>query len=127
MRDIFIQQKTSENHKRKNLSIVETIQQNGFVARAEKKFSYYVSEQSPLEDLDMMKNWADKQSLSPDYHKKNRHVSIRKIVDPKTGVGQMLYRVTGSFYIVQDLHVFAVVFLHSIKFDLLSSGPPKTA
>ena len=124
MREISIKTSTSENHKRKNLQIVEMINQDGIVARAEKKFAYYVSEQSPFVDMEKMKNWTDIQAQS--HQKKDRHVSIRKIIDPKTGVGQMIYRVIGSFYVVQDLRVFAVVFMHSIKFDMLSTGPSHT-
>ena len=122
MREICIKTSTSENHKRKNLCIVEMIDQDGIIARAEKKFAYYVSEQSPFVDADKMKNWLDVQAQSN--LKKDRHVSIRKVVDPKTGIGQMIYRVIGSFYVVQDLHVFAVVFMHSIKFDMTSQGLP---
>src|SRR3989338_6815643 len=98
------------------------IDQEGLSARAEKKFSYYVSEQSPFVDMDKMKTWADVQAQN--HRKKDRHVSIRKIIDPKTGIGQMIYRVIGSFYVVQDLHVFAVVFMHSIKFDMISGKTP---
>ena len=123
MREICIKTSTSQNHKRKNLQIVEMINQDGMVARAEKKFAYYVSQQSPFIDADKMKNWGDIQART--YEKKDRHVSIRKMVDPKTGMGQMIYRVIGSFYVVQDLHVFAVVFMHTIKFDMLSSRLPQ--
>ncbi len=123
MREISIKTSTSENHKRKNLMIVEMINQDGVVARAEKKFSYYVSEQSPFLDADKLKNWADVQAQT--HHKKDRHVSIRKVVDPKTGMGQMIYRVIGSFYVVQNLHVFAVVFMHRIKFDMVSGNFPQ--
>ncbi len=123
MREICIKTSVSENHKRKNLSIIEMIDQDGITARAEKKFSYYVSEQSPFTDVEKMKNWADVQAQT--HHKKDRHVSIRKVVDPKTGMGQMIYRVIGSFYVVQDLHVFAVVFMHSIKFDMVSPNLPQ--
>lgn len=118
MREICIKTSTSENHKRKNLQIVEMIRQDGITARAEKKFAYYVSEQSPFMDADKMKNWNDVTARA--YQKKDRHVSIRKMVDPKTGMGQMIYRVIGSFYVVQDLRIFAVVFMHSIKFDMVS-------
>lgn len=120
MREILIKSNTSENHHRKNLSIVEVIDQGGVVARAEKKFSYYVSEQNTNLDVDKLKALTD-ESIKQDYHKKDRHVSIKKILDPKSGVGQMIYRVTGSFYVVQGIHVFAVVFMHSVKFDMLSS------
>ena len=50
--------------------------------------------------------------------------AIRKTFDAKTGLGQMVYRVIGSFYVVQNLHVFAVVFMHSIKFDMISNHLP---
>ena len=122
MREISIQTKTFDNHKRKNLSIVEVINQEGFMARAEKKYSYYVSEQNTAQDPAQLKAWVDSQSQA--YQKKARHVSIRKTFDHKTGLGQMIYRVIGSFYVVQNMHVFAVVFMHSIKFDMLSQCLP---
>ena len=119
MREICIKTNVSENHKRKNLSITEMIDQKGFVARAEKKFAYYVSEQNSTLSADKLK-FLTEESLKNDFHKKDRHVNIKKILNPKTGVGQMIYRVTGSFYVVQDVHVFVVVFMHSVKFDMLS-------
>ena len=126
MREIMIRTTTSENHKRKRLSIVEIINKDGFVARAEKRYAYYVSEQSPLVAPEELKSWVEMQSQTNE--KKNRHVSIHKIFDKKTGMGQMIYRVIGSFYVVQNLHIFAVVFMHSIKFDMLTANfthPPK--
>ncbi len=120
MREIFIKTSTSDNHKRKNLSIVEIINQDGLVAKAEKKYCYYVSEQKPFVDPAHIEDWVEKNSQP--HSKKDRHVSIRKTFDHKTGLGQMIYRVIGSFYVVQDLHVFAVVFMHTIKFDILSGG-----
>lgn len=124
MREIRIQTTTSDNHKRKNLRIVEEIHQNGIVARAEKKYAYYVSEQRPLpfEHPDQIQAWTSHQASSA--QRKDRHVSIRKRFDAKNGVGQMIYRVIGSFYVVQDLHVFAVVFMHSIKFDMFPESLP---
>ena len=120
MREIFIRTTTSTNHKRKNLSIIETIRRSGFQARAEKKYSYYVSEQNPLHDPEELKNWMGAQAST--YQRKDRHVSIKKTYDNHTGIGQMIYRVIGSFYVIQDLHIFAVVFMHSIKFDMLTTG-----
>ena len=123
MREICIRQTESPNHHRRNLSIVEMIRDKGLVARAEKKFSYFILEQDPLVDPDQLKTWMDSQQTKNE--KKDRHVSIKKIFDNKTGTGQMIYRVIGSFYVVQNLHIFAVVFMHSIKFDMLSKLPTK--
>lgn len=116
----MIKTTTSGNHKRKNLSIIEVIDQNGYVARAEKKYSYYVSEKNPAQNPEELTQWINSQSQT--YQKKDRHVSIRKVFDNKTGAGQMIYRVIGSFYVVQNLHIFAVVFMHTVKFDMLQ-GP----
>lgn len=118
--------RTAENHKRKNLSIVEIIDQNGFVARAEKKYSYYVSEQNntAFNNVKEIQEWMGNKSDA--VNKKSRHVSIKKIFDQKTGMGQMIYRVIGSFYVVQNLHIFVVVFMHTIKFDMLSGNLPQS-
>ncbi len=120
MREILIQSKVSGNHKRKNLSIVEIIEQDGYIAKAEKKYSYYVSEQKTPVDPEHLQSWMNENAHT--YRKKDRHVSISKVLDPQTGIGQMVYRVIGSFYVVQNLHLYAVVFMHSIRFDMLS--PP---
>ena len=118
MREICIKQSESNNHRRKNLSIVEMIRQDGMVARAEKKFSYYVYE-SPNQDPAQIEHLAEMQSAATQ-PKKDRHVSIKKMFDNKSGTGQMAYRVIGSFFVVQNLHIFTVVFMHSIKFDMIS-------
>lgn len=118
MREISIKTSESENHRRKNLTIVENIRQEGVVARAEKKFRYYVFEQNPVHDPSQLQTWMETQSMTNT--KKDRHVSIKKIFDNKSGTGQMAYRVIGSFYVVQNLHIFTVVFMHCIKFDMIS-------
>ena len=119
MREILIKTSESVNHRRRNLSIIEMIHQEGMEARAEKKFSYYIFEQAPTtHDPGEIQQWMEAQSTQPT--KKDRHVSIKKIYDNKTGTGQMTYRVIGSFYVVQNLHVFTVVFMHCIKFDMVS-------
>ena len=124
MRDICIRTDVSTDHHRKNLSIMETIQKDGVEAVAEKKFRYYVFEKSGLDADDQLKSLLGKEGAS--YQKKDRHIAIRKIYDAATGKGQMVYRVIGSFYIVQCLRIFAVVFMHTIKFDMNSVQlPPK--
>ena len=120
MREICIKTTVASNHHRKNLSIIEIIDEDGMTARAEKKYSYYVSEQSPFNTPEQLTSWMNLQSQN--FQKKDRHICIRKTYDQKTGVGQMIYRVIGSFYVVQNLHIFAVVFMHSIKFDMFTGN-----
>ncbi len=116
----MIKTTTSMNHKRKNLSITEVIDQHGVMAKAEKKYCYYVSEQNPSFGINEMQSFADGHPNIP--RRKERHVSITKVFDKESGVGHLIYRVIGSFYVVQNLHVFAVVFMHTIKFDMAPKG-----
>ena len=124
MREICIKQTESSDHHRRNLSIVEMIREDGLVARAEKKFSYYIFEQNSPTDF---KDLESLQKPKEMHTKKDRHVSIKKVFDNDSGTGQMAYRVIGSFYVVQNLHIFAVVFMHCIKFDMISKLPEKAA
>ena len=121
MREICIKQTESLDHHRRNLSIVEMIHENGLVARAEKKFSYYIFEQNDPMNPEELKKWPPSSPVANS--KKERHVSIKKIFDNASGTGQMAYRVIGSFYVVQNLHIFAVVFMHCVKFDMIGKAP----
>lgn len=123
MRDIFIKNITSPNHRRKTLSITEMIEKDGVLARAEKKFCYFVCEKSVKDEFENYKELIEHPETP--YQKKDRHVSIKKIYDNAAGVGQMVYRVIGSFYIMHNFKIFAVVFMHSIKFDMLSESLAK--
>ena len=124
MREICIKQTESTDHHRRNLCIVEMIRENGLVARAEKKFCYYIFEQNSPGDFKGLESLQKPKAVNT---KKDRHVSIKKIFDNDSGTGQMAYRVIGSFYVVQNLHIFAVVFMHCIKFDMISKLPGSTA
>ena len=121
MREIMIKTSTSPNKKRRNLLMTELINEGGLVARAEKHYSYYVTEKREAVTKDDMQSWIDEQSNLR--QKKPRHVSIRRIFDGASGIGQTLYRTTGSFYVLREFRVYAVVFLHSVKFDILNSPP----
>ena len=119
-REICIKKLLSDDHRRKKLSIVEFIHKGGTVARASKNFSYFVAQQDPFENTDQLNHWLSAHPHVTDHSE--RHISIRKNFDEKSGEGEMAYRVTGSFYVVQDLHLYVVVFLHSIRFDTLLPG-----
>ena len=121
-RAISIKQTASKDLRRKKLSIVELIHKDGTVARAQKNFSYFVSEQDPFENAMQMNYWLAQHPHVTDHS--DRHISIRKTFDEKSGEGEMIYRVIGSFYVVQNLHLFIVVFLHSIRFEMMTPGQP---
>jgi hypothetical protein len=121
MREIMIKTTTSEDRKRRKLLMTELINEDGFVARAEKIYSYFVTERKDSPSQESLQEWIESQAQMR--QKKPRHVSIRRIFDGATGVGQTIYRTTGSFYVLRNFRIYAVVFVHSIKFDVLSAPP----
>jgi hypothetical protein len=121
MREIMIKTTTSEDRKRRKLLMTELINEDGFVARAEKIYSYFVTERKDAPPQDGIQDWIESQAQMR--QKKPRHVSIRRIFDGATGIGQTVYRTTGSFYVLRNFRIYAVVFVHSIKFDVLNSPP----
>lgn len=123
MREITIKTSTSDNKKRRNLMMTELIHEGDLVARAEKRYSYFVTEKKEPVTKSNLEEWVESQAKLR--QKKPRQVSIRRVFDGETGIGQTLYRTTGSFYVLREYRIFIVVFLHSIKFDILN--PPDTA
>ena len=118
MREILIKTSTSDNRRRRNLLMTEIINENGLVARAEKRYAYFITEKSDPVTKESLKAWVESQTKLK--QKKPRHVSIRRIFDKETGIGQTVYRTTGSFYVLKDFKIYVVVFLRSVKFDILS-------
>ncbi len=119
MREIMIKTSTSENKRRRNLCMTEIITEKNLVARAEKKYSYFVSERKDPVTKEHLQTWIDSQAKLR--QNKPRHVSIKRIFDKDTGIGQTIYRTTGSFYVLKEFKIFSIVFLHSVKFDILNS------
>jgi len=119
MREIMIKTSTSDNRRRRNLCMTEIITERNVVARAEKKYSYFISERKEPITKENMQSWINKQAKLR--QTKARHVSIRRIFDKDTGIGQTIYRTTGSFYVLKEFKIYSIVFLHCVKFDILSS------
>jgi hypothetical protein len=120
MRDILIKTSTSPSKQRRHLFMSEIINDGGMVARAEKHYVYFVSEWKKPMKKGELQAWMASQSKMR--QKKPRHIFIHRVYDRDTGIGQTLYRTTGSFFVVRNFRIYAVVFLHSVKFDILSSS-----
>ena len=99
--------------------MTEIIDKNGLLARAQKRYNYYVSEKNgKFLGNKSLKAWAD--DTAKVLNEKPRHVNIKRIFDKTTGKGRTCYRTTGSFYVIREKRVFAIAFMHSVKFDILS-------
>ena len=120
LRQILISRSTSLNGKRRRLVMTEIIEKNGILARAQKSYNYFVSKKiGKFLGNKSLKEWSS--SKAEILNEKPRHISIQRVMDKDGGTGQTAYRTTGSFYVIKGNRVFAVAFLHSVKFDVLTS------
>ncbi len=123
LREVQIERHTSANGKRRFLKMTELIEKDGFIARAQKKYSYYITERLGQFTGNLQDWMAEKSKVM---NEKPRHISVKRIFNKEHGIGQTTCRTSGSFYVVRQQKVFAVAFLHSVKFDILgpaTSGP----
>jgi hypothetical protein len=123
LREVQIERHTSSNGKRRFLKMTELIEKDGFIARAQKKYSYYVTERLGKMIGGSLQDWmAEKSKI---LNQKPRHISVKRIFDKEHGIGQTTCRTSGSFYVVKQQKIFAIAFLHSVKFDILgpATGP----
>ncbi len=124
MREILLKTDTSKTKRRRSLLMQEIIQENGLIARAEKKYAYFIAEQREMPHGSKISNWMD--SSAQCLETKPHHVFIKRVFDKETGIGQTKYRTSGRFYVVRKLKVFAIIFMHSVTFDMLGAKAPPT-
>ena len=120
MRNITIKSTTSENKRRRHLSMTELIKDNGLIARAEKHYSFYIAEKREAIPAEELHTWIS--SHNKIQEKKARNVCVRRTYDKESGLGRTMYRTTGSFYVIKQYRVYVIVFVHSVKFDILDPG-----
>lgn len=124
LREVQMERHTSANGKRRSLKMTELIEKEGFIARAQKKYTYFITERlGQYFGSNSLQEWmAEKSKILT---QKPRHISVKRIFNKEHGVGQTTCRTSGSFYVVKQEKIFAVAFLHTVKFDILgpASGP----
>lgn len=119
----MIEKMISGNGRRKSLCLTEIIEKDGYMARAKKKYTYYVSEKvGQFLGNKSLKEWSEVKTK--ELLQKPRHVSVKRIFDKENSIGLTSCRTTGSFYVVDKQKVFAVAFLHSVTFDILGRLAP---
>ncbi|MBP9732882.1 MAG: hypothetical protein KBD07_00750 [Candidatus Omnitrophica bacterium] len=124
LREVQMERHTSSNGKRRLLKMTELIEKDGFIARAQKKYVYFITERlGQYLGANSLQEWMAERSKT--LTQKPRHISVKRIFNKEHGIGQTTCRTSGSFYVVKQQKIFAVAFLHTVKFDILgpASGP----
>lgn len=110
MKEVLFKDMTSHNRMRRELSIVETMEAHGSVAKIVKRCLYVVKGLSYYDGIGSMK--LDGVNCPP------RQIFIRKIQNTHDHNERFLYKVTGELYAVSKNVMFTVAFRHSFEMNI---------
>ncbi|NQT75310.1 MAG: hypothetical protein HQ566_02185 [Candidatus Omnitrophica bacterium] len=115
MRELVFKNLTSENKKRKDLYITETIDRNGVKTVTRRHSIYIVGGHSKVKGA----NGAVQHKKAIPGNDAKRHVFIFKKRDTKQKKDSFVCDVVGKFYAVVKDELYSVAFKHSFEIDFL--------
>ncbi|MFH1995743.1 MAG: hypothetical protein ABIJ27_01950 [Candidatus Omnitrophota bacterium] len=113
MREVVFKNMTSLNGRKKDTRLKEIFEKNGVLAKAERRYFYFVKEISRLENDQDLQAWMKEQNAA--CPTKKRHFHILKEHDNRQGNDRLLCKVLGTFYAVSKKKVYTIAFLHAFK------------
>jgi len=113
--EIVFRRETSQDHRRRILSLREIFADRRVIARRERRTVYVVIKHTPIEpgiDPDLLaEEIEEKQTGTPP-----RNISVLRVVDSHHRQEKLIYRITGSFSVVTDGYVLQVSYAQSIRY-----------
>ncbi len=115
MRDLLFKNITSENKKRKDLYVTETVDRNGVTTTTQRHSIYIVGACNKFNTLEELAEWKNTTGLKAN----KRHVFIVKKRDSKLNKDMFICDVVGRFYAVTGCDIYSIAFKHSFEVDFL--------
>jgi hypothetical protein len=113
MREVVFRNLTSAGSRKKDIFLQEVFENNGVMAKTERRCFYYIKDVIQVESPDDLKRWMDLQKESAANVK--RHFYVFKEHNDKLGEDRLLCKILGMFYIIVENSVYAIAFLHSFR------------
>jgi hypothetical protein len=112
MREIFFKNITSLDHRRRAVSVSETVEEDGIFALTEKRCTYIIKNKVHLEDA---KDVLDCVSQLQEEFSPKRQIFIRKEFNLNTQEKVFSCKIIGRFYIVAENDIYTIAFNHAFK------------
>ena len=116
MRELVFKNLTSENRRKKDLYITETVETSGVKTITRRHSVYIVSDHNKFKNPKELLKYKDNTSMN--YTK--RHVFIFKKQDTKHKKESFVCDVVGKFYAVVKSDIYSIAFKHSFEIDFLT-------
>ena len=115
MRELLFKNITSENKKRKDLYVSETINRNGVTTTTQRHSTYILGACNKFKSLEKLAEWKN----TVDLNAEKRHVFIIKKRDTKLNKYMFICDVVSRFYAVSGFDIYSISFKHSFEIDFL--------
>ena len=113
MREILFKNLTSTNSRKKDITLKEVFENNGIIAKTERRSFYLVKDVRPLDEKKDIQKWLDSQKNTGLVGKRRFHIT--KEHSDALGEDRVICRITGTFYAVVNKRVYTVAFLTSFR------------
>lgn len=119
MRELLFKNMTSQDKKRKDLYVSETVSRDGVVTTTQRHSTYILNACNKFNTLEKMTEWKNKIDLKTE----KRHIFVIKKRDTKTNKYMFICDVVGRFYAVSGFDIYSIAFKHSFEIDFLYTQP----
>jgi len=119
MKELLFKDITSENKKRKDLYVSETVNMDGVTTTTQRHSIYILGDQNKFKTLEEMAEWKKTIGLNTT----KRHIFIIKKRDTKLGKDMFICDIVGRLYAVSGFDIYSVVFKHSFEVDFIHTQP----
>ena len=119
MREVLFKNLTSVNGYKKDTFLKEQFEKDGVLAKAERRYFYFIKSVIKLKDDQEMQGWVKEQENCPPA--KKRHFYILKEHNNELGEDKLICKVAGTFYAVVGKKIYTIGFLHSFKICFLKA------
>ena len=120
MREIIFKNLTTKNHRRRDLWIQETADENGLHAEIQKRCVFLIKNHKRLPGEGAVERWINKHSN--DRQCRLRNLTVIRTENTKEGTKHFFFKAIGSFYAVMGEEIFSIGFVQTYEVNLTDSA-----
>jgi len=116
MRELVFKNLMSRKSHKREVSIEEVINQDGYVSKTTKKSVYFVRKIQHINDNEEFEKWINDKNCTYGDDKKRFHI-LKKHSD-RDNLDKVLCKAKGTIYVIVGQDIYSVVFFHTIKMEI---------
>ena len=123
MRELIFKNLTAVPSKKRDVSLEEVVRRNGVISTTKKRSMYFVRGIHNVKSKKELAAWIHIRKKNSAQNKKFFHI-LRKCSSAKKE-DKLICKMRGTFYIVADVSIYNIVFVHTIKINIKNEESAK--